>query len=63
MPHSERKTNIVRVWDPLVRVGHWGLVIAFISAYLSGDELKQIHLWAGYTITIILIVRIIWGLT
>lgn len=28
----------VRVWDPLVRVFHWGLVLAFATAWISADE-------------------------
>ena len=27
----------LRVWDPLVRVFHWGLVAAFATAWLTAD--------------------------
>lgn len=33
----------VRVWDPLVRVFHWGLVAAFATAWLTADELQPVH--------------------
>lgn len=29
----------VRVWEPLVRVFHWGLVAAFATAWRTADEL------------------------
>ena len=51
----------VRVWDPLIRVFHWTLVAGFAVAYLSGDELDQLHVWAGYLITGLLAFRLIWG--
>ena len=52
---------LVRVWDPLVRVGHWILVIAFFVAYFTEDDLLGVHVWAGYVVCIVLVVRILWG--
>jgi hypothetical protein len=54
---------LVRVWDPLVRVGHWILVIAFFVAYFTEDDLLGVHVWAGYVVCIVLVVRILWGLS
>lgn len=56
----------VKVWDPLVRYGHWALVVAFATAYLSAEEESggpdQLHVWGGYAVGIIVAVRIAWGL-
>ncbi len=57
----EEARSTVRVWDPIVRLFHWSLVIAFTVAWLTGDELKRIHEWAGYVIVGLLAVRMIWG--
>lgn len=55
----------VPVWDPLVRIGHWALVAAFATAWLSGEEEAggpdAIHVWSGYAVALILAVRIVWG--
>ena len=40
----------VRVWDPLVRIFHWGLVAAFATAWFTADELQPVHEIAGYTV-------------
>lgn len=54
-------TKIVKVWDPLVRIGHWSLVIAFFTAYFTEDDFLTQHVWAGYTVAIVVLSRIIWG--
>ena len=51
----------VKVWDPLVRVFHWTLVTAFFVAYLTEDDLLDLHVYAGYLIGGLLMVRLVWG--
>jgi cytochrome b len=55
------QTQTVKVWDPIVRLGHWLLVIGVFTAYFTGDEVPTVHIWAGYTVGIVLIIRLIWG--
>lgn len=52
----------ILVWDPLVRIFHWSLVGLFAFAFLTGDELKTPHETAGYVITGLIAVRVVWGL-
>lgn len=52
----------IKVWDPVVRVGHWLLVLAFFTAYLTEDDFLTAHVWAGYTVGAIVAFRILWGL-
>jgi len=52
----------VKVWDPFVRVFHWSLAGLFLLAYATGDEIKNVHIAAGYTIAGLLTLRILWGL-
>lgn len=59
MTRPER--NEAAVWDPLVRIGHWVLVVAFVTAYLTEGDPIRVHVWAGYTICGYLVFRVIWG--
>lgn len=51
----------VRVWDPLVRIGHWLIVAGVATAYFAGDEAPKLHVWAGYAVAAAVAVRIVWG--
>jgi cytochrome b len=51
----------VPVWDPLVRVFHWALAVAFFVAYFSGDAMLALHVWAGYAIGGLILLRLVWG--
>ncbi|MFO7786911.1 MAG: cytochrome b/b6 domain-containing protein [Halospina sp.] len=53
--------NQVRVWDPFIRIFHWLLVVAFFTAYITEGEPEWLHVWAGYLIVGLLVLRIIWG--
>jgi len=52
---------MVRVWDPLVRVGHWLLVTGFFVAYLTEDDLLTLHSWTGYIVAAYVVIRVLWG--
>ena len=53
--------SYVRVWDPLVRLGHWTLVVAFLTASLTEGKPEDVHVVAGYAVGVYVVVRTIWG--
>jgi len=53
--------NTIKIWDPVVRIGHWTLVIAFFTAYLTEDDFLTQHVWAGYAVGVVVCVRLLWG--
>jgi len=57
----EKSPTLVKVWDPLVRYFHWGLVMAFFIAYITEEDFLVIHSYAGYAVLGLLLIRIIWG--
>ncbi len=56
-----QQPEMVKVWDPLVRLFHWTLVIGFAIAYLTEDDLLDLHVLAGYTVLGLVLFRILWG--
>ncbi len=52
----------VRVWDPLVRIFHWSLVAAFVTAYVTHEDgFSATHLTAGYVVAGLVGFRLLWG--
>ena len=50
-----------RVWDPLVRILHWGVVAAFVVAWFSHGGYLGLHRISGYVLTALVVVRVAWG--
>lgn len=51
----------LKVWDLLVRIFHWSLVTAFITAYLTEDDFLTQHTWAGYAVLGLVLFRVVYG--
>lgn len=58
-PPCGRET--VRVWDPLVRIFHWTVVVGIALNYFVLATGKTPHRYVGYGIAAALAVRIVWG--
>ena len=55
------KDTKVEVWDPFVRLLHWGLAFSFAAAYVTGQESRDLHIFAGYATLALIAARIFWG--
>jgi cytochrome b len=51
----------IKVWDPLVRLFHWSLVVVFTVAWLTEDKWMTPHAYAGYLIIALVLIRLVWG--
>ena len=49
------------MWDPLVRVLHWGLATSVIVAFFTHEGPEIVHNTAGYAALAIACGRLVWG--
>ena len=61
MPEYCGARTEVRVWDPFVRLFHWGTVTLVAVCFLSSD-MKWLHEPVGYAVLALVVLRVLWGL-
>lgn len=62
MSTDDQKASTIRVWDPLIRIFHWSLVLSFALAFITEDDWLSLHVQAGYAVSLLIGFRLIWGL-
>jgi cytochrome b len=58
---ARRSPEMARVWDPVVRIFHWSLVLSFGAAWFTSHSSESIHQWAGYLAGGLVLMRLPWG--
>jgi cytochrome b len=51
----------IQVWDPALRLFHWSLAGSFLVAYVTEDDWMTLHVYAGYLVGILIVLRLVWG--
>ncbi|WP_420003675.1 cytochrome b/b6 domain-containing protein [Arenibacterium sp. LLYu02] len=66
MPATARKPEgdpvSPSLWDPLVRLSHWGIALAVLVNGLLSAPGGTLHVWIGWTAMCVLGIRALWGL-
>ena len=55
-------SRYISIWDPLIRIIHWLLVIAFTLNYFLLESGSDLHQIVGYIALCSVLIRIVWGL-
>jgi cytochrome b len=58
----EPATNRIKVWDPLVRLFHWTVVLGVAANLFLTAEGKVVHRWIGYAVVVAILLRLLWGI-
>jgi len=58
---ARRPSEMARVWDPIVRIFHWSLVLSFAAAWFTPRASENLHQWAGYAAASLILMRLLWG--
>jgi len=52
---------MIPVWDPVVRVLHWGVALGFAVAWLTAEQGERLHETAGFVAGALVLARVAWG--
>lgn len=55
------RSPTVRVWDPIVRLFHWSLVLSIAVAWVTDHTWQSLHEFAGYAAAALITTRLLWG--
>jgi cytochrome b len=57
--------RMIRVWDLPTRLFHWLLVVLvavdLFTGFVAPEWWMGVHLWAGYAIVVLLVMRLVWA--
>lgn len=62
MATAPQHTPTVKVWSPYVRLFHWALLVSVAVAWLSSEEIRSVHEYAGYAAAALIAWRLAAGL-
>lgn len=51
----------IKVWDIAIRVFHWALVVCLALAFISSENILNLHVVFGYSVLLLVIFRITYG--
>jgi cytochrome b len=51
----------LEVWDPLVRLVHWGLALTILANAVLTDPEGDLHAWLGYIAAALIATRLAWA--
>lgn len=50
-----------RLWDPVVRIAHWGLALVVLVNFAVAEGGGVAHVWVGWAGLALLALRLVWG--
>ena len=54
-------TQFIKVWDIAIRIFHWTLVGCYTSAFISSENIMNLHVIFGYSVLCLVLFRILYG--
>jgi len=62
MTAHEDAHAMVLVWDWPLRASHWALAFFVLLAWFTPSQYDGLHRFAGYTVIVLIVFRLAWGL-